>query len=140
MRPPESYADHPATVNTEKLPEATARTHPLTNLFPYFTSQSYAELKEDIRRHGVRLPIFVTGDGLILDGRHREQAARELGIDCPRTVVNLDEEQSRNELFSLVLSANLYRRHMTPEQIAAWFERMRRDIPSWPGSSSTWSR
>jgi hypothetical protein len=127
MRPPEAYADLPATVNTDQPPEATARTHPLANLFPYFTSQSYAELKEDIRRHGVRLPIFVTVDGLILDGRHREQAARELGIECPRIVV---DETRPESLLAIVTSMNVYRRHLSPGQLAAWFERVQRQCPT----------
>jgi len=102
-------------------------THPLAALLPAFERQSYEELKEDIKRHGVKVPIIITPDHQIIDGRHRHQAATELGIDCPNVMTT--PGQPVPELFSLILSTNLYRRHLKPDQISAWFARIRRDQP-----------
>jgi ParB-like chromosome segregation protein Spo0J len=85
--------------------------HPLTARLPSMSPEEYARLKEDIRTHGVRLPV-VTLEHQILDGRHRAQACRELGIACPTV-------EAAGDPAALVASLNLHRRHLAPDQIAA---------------------
>jgi ParB-like chromosome segregation protein Spo0J len=61
-------------------PKATElRLHPLAKLLPAMSAEEYARLKADIKAHGVQLPIL-TLENQILDGRHRAQARRELGL------------------------------------------------------------
>jgi hypothetical protein len=120
----EDYSDSHPTVNSEGAGHGRARTHPMAQLLPMLPRESYKLLKTDIRRHGLRVPIMVTADGLILDGRNREQACRELGIECPRIVFDDTRPES---LFAYVISMNVYRRHLSQEQIVAWFERIQRD-------------
>jgi ParB-like chromosome segregation protein Spo0J len=75
-------------------------------------ADEFAALKEDIRQHGVKVPILVHG-GQILDGRHRFRACRELGIPC-RTM-----EWNGHDPWLEVQSRNLLRRHLAKEQIYA---------------------
>ena len=55
--------------------------HPYADKFPMLPEPELAELAESIRANGLRNPIVLTPDGLILDGRNR--AAPESGGDCP---------------------------------------------------------
>jgi ParB-like chromosome segregation protein Spo0J len=81
-------------------------------LFPELSAADYAALKEDIRLHGVKVPILVHG-GQILDGRHRYQACRELGVRC------LVVEWNGFDPWLEVQSRNLVRRHLAKDQVYA---------------------
>ena len=54
--------------------------HPAANAFPMMDDKRYAELLEDIRAHGLRVPVVIC-DGMILDGRNRAKACAELGVE-----------------------------------------------------------
>ena len=86
--------------------------HPLATLFPDMSARDYVALREDIRQHGVRVPILVHG-GEILDGRHRYRACRELGKPCPAV------EWNGSHPWLEVQSRNLLRRHLAKEQVCA---------------------
>ena len=86
--------------------------HPVALLFPDMPAADFAALVEDIRLHGVKIPIVVHG-GHILDGRHRYLACRKLGIRCPAI-----EWNGRDPWFELQ-SRNLLRRHLAKDQIYA---------------------
>lgn len=86
--------------------------HPVATLFPDMPAGDFAALVDDIRQHGVKIPILVNG-GLILDGRHRYRACLELGKPCP-----VVEWNGRDPWFE-VQSRNLVRRHLAKEQIYA---------------------
>jgi ParB-like chromosome segregation protein Spo0J len=81
-------------------------------LFPELSATDYAALKEDIRLHGVKVPILVHG-GQILDGRHRYRACRELGVRC------LVVEWNGYDPWLEVQSRNLVRRHLAKDQVYA---------------------
>ena len=86
--------------------------HPVAMLFPELPAADYVVLKEDIRQHGVKVPIVVHG-GQILDGRHRYRACRELGIRC------LMVEWNGHDPWLEVQSRNLVRRHLAKDQVYA---------------------
>lgn len=86
--------------------------HPVALLFPDMPADDFAALEEDIRLHGVKLPILVHG-GQIMDGRHRYLACCRLGIRCPAI-----EWNGRDPWFELQ-SRNLLRRHLAKDQIYA---------------------
>ena len=53
--------------------------------------------------------MLQNGITLLLDGRHRFRAARELGINCPAVLLPADEDPA-----AFVIRANLItRRHLT---------------------------
>jgi hypothetical protein len=86
--------------------------HPVAKLFPTMDLPDFAALKEDIRLHGVRVPILVHG-GQILDGRHRYRACQQLGITCPAI------EWNGSDPWLEVQSRNLLRRHLSKDQVCA---------------------
>jgi hypothetical protein len=89
--------------------------HERANLVPSMQTQEYAELLEDIRRHGIQVPLDISGN-TVLDGRHRLLIARELDLRIiPCRQVLLDGESS----VVYMLKMALLRRHLTDDQRAA---------------------
>jgi ParB-like chromosome segregation protein Spo0J len=64
-------------------------------LLPPLSPDEYATLKASISRYGVRVPSVVDQAGKTIDGRHRERACEELGINCPREVRHFDSDAER---------------------------------------------
>ena len=52
-------------------------------MLPALTDEEYAALKDDIREHGILVPVIVDEANEILDGVHRVRIATELGIEPP---------------------------------------------------------
>lgn len=86
--------------------------HPYADKFPMLPQAELEELAQSIRESGLRQPIVVTVDGLILDGRNRFQACRMAGVE-PESVV-----YEGADLAEYVLDANITRRNMTTGQRA----------------------
>jgi hypothetical protein len=61
--------------------ESILEPHPLAGLFPPMGRYEYEELKADILRNGLQMPI-VLFEERILDGRNRYRACKEAGIRC----------------------------------------------------------
>ena len=72
MTTPEPKAD------VKKVPELTL--HPLCEIIPPCTEAEFKELKEDIKKNGLQVPIK-TFEAKILDGRSRYRACVELEKD-----------------------------------------------------------
>lgn len=86
--------------------------HPAADLFPMMSSERLAELAEDIRRNGQRMPIVLC-DGKVLDGRNRLKA-------CKLAAVEPEFEQfTGGNPFDFVWSINGARRDLDPGQRAA---------------------
>jgi len=74
------------------------------------------DLKKSIEENGVEVPILVRANGsggyYVIDGGLRLQICRELGKDCPATLLkNIDDTRARE----IALEENLGRRAMTNE-------------------------
>lgn len=82
-------------------------------LLPRLSDEEYQALHADIAENGVRVPIDVDEDGTILDGHHRAWITADLGIECPRRVVEGLDEQGKRDYARAV---NALRRHLTIEQ------------------------
>jgi len=93
---------------TKQLPP-----HPAASLFPMMGEVALRELAEDIKANGQIEPIW-TYEGQILDGRNRYLACGMAGVE-PR----MQEYNGTGSPVAFVLSINLHRRHLTPEQKAA---------------------
>lgn len=83
--------------------------HEVATLFPRMTDEDYNGLVADIRLNGLLEPIL-TDDGKVVDGRHRQLACFDAGID-PRY-----EECETGDLVGFVVSKNLKRRHLDESQ------------------------
>jgi ParB/Sulfiredoxin domain len=62
------------------VPDLAARFHPFCDLFPAMERKEFSALVLDIRTRGLQVPIMKMGD-LILDGRHRYLACKEVGVE-----------------------------------------------------------
>ena len=81
--------------------------HPYADKFPMLPEGELQELAESIRENGLRHPVVITADGLILDGRNRAAACDLIGI-TPETVV-----YEGDDLAEYVIDSNITRRNMT---------------------------
>lgn len=81
-------------------------------VMPRLTADEYADLEQSIKTDGVLVPIIVSPGGEIIDGHHRAEIARRLGVHCPEVV----KHGAATELRTFAYSLNLNRRHLTREQ------------------------
>src|SRR6266702_370322 len=86
--------------------------HEAANIFPMMGDDEYRALVADIRAKGLLEPIW-TYQGKIIDGRNRDKACVELGIE-PR----YRECNGEGSLVAFVVSLNLQRRHLSSSQKA----------------------
>ena len=84
--------------------------HPLGELFPLIEGPEFDALVADIRKHGGLLFPITTYEGQILDGRNRYRACRAANVK-PKF-----ESYAGDDPAGFVLSANIARRHLAPEQ------------------------
>ena len=91
--------------------------HPACAMVPKMSAEDFGALKDDIAENGLIEPIWIK-DGLIIDGRHRYRACRELGI-----AVQVREYAGDN-IESFVISTALRRRHLRQNQKAAFIKRL----------------
>jgi hypothetical protein len=95
--------------------------HPLADVFPNLPAEEFKKLKQDIDKHGQLEPIMLSSDGtVLLDGRHRLRACKELGI-TPK----IDRLEQASEA-DYIWSKNILRRHLTDDQRATiandWYD------------------
>ena len=94
-------------------PTASLSEHPAARLLPGLGEREYAALRQGVRAQGILVPLEITAEGLVLDGRHRLRLALELGIArLPVRVVT-----PRDEVEHMLLST-LQRRHLGQSQKA----------------------
>ena len=93
---------------------AKLKPHPFSQeAFPDLPQEEYRALKNDIKEKGIRQPLEILPDFRIIDGHHRLKIALELGlVTVPCVVRDLDEKGAH----LAILTANLLRRQLTPEQ------------------------
>src|SRR5262249_57318420 len=97
--------------------------HPLADAFPLLEGKEFEELVDDIKAHGQRESIILH-EGMILDGRNRYRACRELGRE-PWTVTFESIAAPNDTPEDYVISVNAHRRHLTPEQKQAVLIKLR---------------
>lgn len=99
--------------------------HPVADIFP-IDDELVARMTEDIRARGLVHPAWIHRDGSIIDGRHRALACERVGVAL-RTEVWPGEDRA---LVAFVVSANLYRRHLTVAQRALVAARIANLLPN----------
>jgi N6-adenosine-specific RNA methylase IME4/ParB-like chromosome segregation protein Spo0J len=85
--------------------------HPIANLLPAMEEKQLAELTESIRRKGLVNDIILL-QGMVLDGRGRQQACIRAGVS-PRYT---EFAGSRDDARAFVIIQNVHRRHLSDEQ------------------------
>ena len=100
--------------------------HELANLSPTMTNEQYEALKDSIKEFGQIYPA-VLYKGLLIDGRHRLKALKELGIEKIK-YKNENPQMTEGEVRDRILKVHEQRRHQTPTQkaIMAYREFVRR--------------
>ena len=96
--------------------------HEVSAIFPMLEGEAFEALKQDIKVNGQHDPIW-TYQGKIIDGRNRERACRELGIE-PR----IQEWDGHGDLVAFVISQNLHRRHLSEPQRAIVAARLKQPL------------
>lgn len=94
--------------------EVTAITgiHPYADKFPMLPADEHEALRESIRTNGLRNPVVTDTEGQIIDGRNRNKACDELGIE-PEVIV-----YEGDDIAEYVIDCNSARRHMPKMQRA----------------------
>jgi hypothetical protein len=96
----DAYRDHAARMRGSGEPSTVAERVPM----PALDDGVRASLKQSIRRWGVALPIIVRPDGEVIDGVQRQAIAGELGVECPTSVVDVNDRDADEMRISLNLS------------------------------------
>lgn len=90
--------------------------HPYVFLFPPLSQEEFDNLKADIATNGQGIAITVLkATNQIIDGRHRYEICKEIGIQPKIDYVDLTESQ----ILWKVISLNVKRRHLSESQRAA---------------------
>ena len=94
--PAHAAPDHPPD-ETHKYAGKVYRVHPWLLLFPPLDGPLFLELVHDMRKHGLRWPIIVTGpnEDVIVDGRNRMRAALQAGAELRFDALRGPERPSR---------------------------------------------
>jgi len=85
--------------------------HDLSKLFPPISEEDFGKLAADIKLNGLHQPI-VRYQGKILDGNNRYRACSLVGTAPKFADFNGDDAAARN----YIISANIHRRHLNPDQ------------------------
>lgn len=79
-------------------------------LIPPPTDEDYQGLYDSIKEEGLKIPIAVNQDKIILDGHTRYKICKELGKEIKIIEYNFDTPEDE---LNFVIDANLERRHLT---------------------------
>jgi ParB-like chromosome segregation protein Spo0J len=101
--------------------------HPLAALMPMMDDDAFANLKADIAKRGIEHPM-TTYQGLLLDGRNRHRAAKELGLKLTAAHFK-DFTGTTAEAEAFVISANLHRRQLNNKQKQEFAQKMIEKYP-----------
>ena len=92
--------------------------HPAADVFPMMSDEDLAALGEDIKANGQTIPILFWTDGdnrVLIDGRNRLEAMERIGIADDALV----ETFHCKDPVTHIITLNIRRRHLTPQQQAA---------------------
>ncbi len=87
-----------------------------SEILPPLSPNKYETLKENIKQHGIEIPIIIDDQDYVIDGQHRLKIAVELALeDIPLKVVSdLTEVEKQQKAIDL----NIQRRELNKGQLA----------------------
>lgn len=90
--------------------------HPSAGDIPKMRPDEWDDFYNDVAMHDIKVPIEITADGTILDGRHRFEAAQKMG----KTMVPVTDAplSSGEDGYMYMVKAAVLRRHLTDDQRA----------------------
>lgn len=91
--------------------------HPVCDLFPLMDDISLAKLADDIREHGLHVPIVIH-NGQLVDGRNRVIACQQAKVQ-PFSVEWRDICHGEQSIVRWIWAINAERRHLTNDQYVA---------------------
>lgn len=101
------------------------KVHPAAEVFPMLPDKELRELGEDIKEHGLKQGVVVWSapeygaPRYLIDGRNRLAAMEVVGMATEATVRSARLVTGTTaDLATLIISANIKRRHLTPRQRA----------------------
>lgn len=83
---------------------------------PPMSKKKWAEFVANIKESGIRQPLIVTKGFRVIDGKHRLKAAKELGIESVRVII---EDIDENSIPSYITDTKLQRDDLKSGQKAA---------------------
>lgn len=83
------------------MTQETLREGQYADVMPDMSDEEFDALKRSIEEDGLKHPIEVTEDGVIVDGHHRFKACRELGIEPETKVVEEPTVEQAMQDYSL---------------------------------------
>lgn len=90
--------------------------HPFADAFPLIEGDEFAELVADIKKNGLRDPVVLTKNNVLVDGRNRYRACLEAGVDVVHET--LGSRYTEPMILDLIVSRNLKRRDLNTGQKA----------------------
>jgi hypothetical protein len=92
------------------------KVHPAADVWPMLEGEELDALVEDIKANGgLKTPITVDKNGVLLDGRNRLEALDRAGIELRQCQVHI---YFGDDAVGWIKSANAHRRHLTQQQKA----------------------
>lgn len=88
----------------------------INNLFSELTTWEKSQLKEDIRKNGIREPLIVTKDMIIVCGHMRYECAKEVGKSDDEIPYKIENFANRQQIIDRAIKDNLLRRNMNKFQ------------------------
>jgi hypothetical protein len=96
--------------------------HPAADLFPLITGQAFQDLCESIGKEGLELPVVLTHDGYLLDGRNRLRALYVTGMTERFQFLG---DSYAADYPGYVMRLNLHRRHLSSEERKVLYFKLR---------------
>lgn len=105
-----------ATERIEHLRVADLKPHPEADIVPRMRPDEWAAFLCDVSRRGVQEPLLIQEGGIVLDGRHRLEAAEI--TETTRVPCRIVDLSAKEQLDTIIKAATL-RRHLSDDQRAA---------------------
>jgi hypothetical protein len=107
-----------------KLPKWSGRVHAVAELLPMLDEDELTDLASDIKVNGLRNPLTLDANGVLIDGRNRRIACERAGVEASYVTLPDDVDP-----MMFILSQNIHRRHLTKGQQAMFVMKAVRSCP-----------